>query len=36
MAAAREDLLKAWIARRMQLDQCLELQHFYRYQYLTS
>jgi hypothetical protein len=31
MAAAREDLEKAWIARRMQLDQCLELQLFYRY-----
>ena len=30
MAAAREDLEKAWIARRMQLDQCLELQLFYR------
>merc|ERR1719187_2685316 len=27
---AREDLEKAWIARRMQLDQCLELQLFYR------
>jgi hypothetical protein len=36
MAAAREDLEKAWIARRMQLDQCLELQLFYRYQYGTS
>ena len=35
MAAAREDLEKAWIARRMQLDQCLELQLFYRYQYGT-
>ena len=30
MSAAREDLEKAWIARRMQLDQCLELQLFYR------
>jgi len=30
MAASREDLEKAWIARRMQLDQCLELQLFYR------
>jgi spectrin alpha len=30
MAGAREDLEKAWIARRMQLDQCLELQLFYR------
>ncbi len=30
MAEAREDLEKAWIARRMQLDQCLELQLFYR------
>ena len=27
---ARQDLEKAWIARRMQLDQCLELQLFYR------
>ena len=27
---AREDLEKAWIARRMQLDQCLELQLYYR------
>lgn len=27
---AREDLEKAWVARRMQLDQCLELQLFYR------
>lgn len=27
---ARESLEKAWIARRMQLDQCLELQLFYR------
>ena len=31
MSDAREDLEKAWIARRMQLDQCLELQLFYRY-----
>lgn len=31
MAGAREDLEKAWIARRMQLDQCLELQLFYRF-----
>lgn len=30
LAEAREDLEKAWIARRMQLDQCLELQLFYR------
>merc|ERR1740129_151446 len=30
MNEAREDLEKAWIARRMQLDQCLELQLFYR------
>src|SRR5210317_834117 len=30
MSDAREDLEKAWIARRMQLDQCLELQLFYR------
>ena len=30
MSNAREDLEKAWIARRMQLDQCLELQLFYR------
>ncbi|CAB4055755.1 SPTA [Lepeophtheirus salmonis] len=30
MSAAREDLEKAWIARRMQLDECLELQLFYR------
>merc|ERR1719187_3080528 len=30
MNDAREDLEKAWIARRMQLDQCLELQLFYR------
>jgi len=29
-AEEREDLEKAWIARRMQLDQCLELQLFYR------
>lgn len=29
-SASREDLEKAWIARRMQLDQCLELQLFYR------
>ncbi len=27
---AREELEKAWIARRMKLDQCLELQLFYR------
>ena len=27
---ARQDLEKAWIARRMQLDQCFELQLFYR------
>ena len=26
---ARQDLEKTWIARRMQLDQCLELQLFY-------
>jgi len=26
MNEAREDLEKAWIERRMQLDQCLELQ----------
>merc|ERR1739844_743760 len=30
MNEAREDLEKAWIARRMQLDECLELQLFYR------
>lgn len=30
MSDAREDLERAWIARRMQLDQCLELQLFYR------
>merc|ERR1712242_216661 len=30
MNNAREDLEKAWIARRMQLDQCLELQLYYR------
>ena len=30
MSNAREDLEKAWIARRMQLDQCLELQLYYR------
>ena len=30
MNEAREDLEKAWIARRMELDQCLELQLFYR------
>lgn len=30
IAEEREDLEKAWIARRMQLDQCLELQLFYR------
>merc|ERR1719264_2356406 len=30
MSDAREDLEKAWIARRMQLDQCLELQLYYR------
>merc|ERR1719211_439639 len=30
MNDAREDLEKAWIARRMQLDECLELQLFYR------
>ncbi|RWS27338.1 hypothetical protein B4U80_10632, partial [Leptotrombidium deliense] len=28
--AAREELEKAWLARRMKLDQCLELQLFYR------
>lgn len=27
---AREELEKAWVARRMKLDQCLELQLFYR------
>lgn len=30
MKDAREDLEKAWIERRMKLDQCLELQLFYR------
>jgi len=30
VAEARQDLEKAWIARRMKLDQCLELQLFYR------
>lgn len=30
LATAREELEKAWIARRMKLDQCLELQLFYR------
>ncbi|XP_014291975.1 spectrin alpha chain isoform X2 [Halyomorpha halys] len=30
MNEARQELEKAWIARRMQLDQCLELQLFYR------
>lgn len=30
MCAAREDLEKAWIERRLELDQCLELQLFYR------
>nr|BAN20944.1 spectrin [Riptortus pedestris] len=30
MAEARQELEKAWVARRMQLDQCLELQLFYR------
>ncbi|XP_059483573.1 spectrin alpha chain isoform X3 [Neocloeon triangulifer] len=30
MAEARQELEKAWIARRMQLDQCLELQLYYR------
>merc|ERR1711970_1606230 len=30
MNEAREDLEEAWIARRMQLDQCLELQLYYR------
>jgi len=30
MTDARQELEKAWIARRMQLDQCLELQLFYR------
>uniref|UniRef100_A0A0P4VTQ5 Putative beta-spectrin n=2 Tax=Rhodnius TaxID=13248 RepID=A0A0P4VTQ5_9HEMI len=30
MAEARQELEKAWISRRMQLDQCLELQLFYR------
>ncbi|GAB6021924.1 hypothetical protein CHUAL_006087 [Chamberlinius hualienensis] len=30
MNEARDELEKAWIARRMKLDQCLELQLFYR------
>ncbi|XP_071033294.1 spectrin alpha chain [Parasteatoda tepidariorum] len=30
MNDARQDLERAWIARRMKLDQCLELQLFYR------
>ena len=30
MGEAREDLEKAWIERRLQLDQCLQLQLFYR------
>ncbi|XP_075227894.1 alpha spectrin isoform X2 [Lycorma delicatula] len=30
MTEAHQELEKAWIARRMQLDQCLELQLFYR------
>jgi len=30
MNAAREELERAWIARRMRLDQCLELQLFHR------
>ncbi|XP_050699362.1 spectrin alpha chain-like isoform X2 [Eriocheir sinensis] len=30
MNRAREELERAWIARRMKLDQCLELQLFYR------
>jgi spectrin alpha len=30
MTEARQELEKQWIARRMQLDQCLELQLFYR------
>ncbi|XP_021352010.1 spectrin alpha chain-like [Mizuhopecten yessoensis] len=30
LAKAREELEQAWIARRMKLDQCLELQLFYR------
>lgn len=30
MAEARQELEKQWIARRMQLDQCLELQLFLR------
>jgi len=30
MNTARQELEKAWIARRMELDQCLELQLFYR------
>ena len=30
MAEKREDLEKAWIARRIEFDQCLELQLFYR------
>ncbi|XP_076436788.1 spectrin alpha chain-like isoform X4 [Babylonia areolata] len=30
LAKAREDLEQAWVERRMKLDQCLELQLFYR------
>ena len=30
MSEAREDLEKAWIERRLQLDQCLQLQLFHR------
>ena len=30
VADARQDLEQAWVARRMKLDQCLELQLFYR------
>jgi spectrin alpha len=30
MAEARQELEKQWISRRVQLDQCLELQLFYR------
>ena len=30
MTEARQELEKAWVARRMQLDQCLELMLFYR------
>lgn len=30
LAEARQELENAWVARRMQLDQCLELQLFYR------